>query len=219
VRSAPRNSNSNKVAGRSWAELGSGARRERDSLGLHPNMPYHPVPGLVALFARVASYTRNPRAPHSRPLAATEFSYAAVVRAVAKDGGRFNGGNMGANQRFGGAPLGQSSGQGSSLSRGGFQPGNQGFHPGYAGHGSYTGFGGGCYGGRGRPGGRPPAHDPGFAAQRSRGNVGIEAQVGRGSGGVEAQGLANNGRVDMASQLASRSNGPIRWVRLVQRGS
>jgi hypothetical protein len=45
---------------------------------------------------------------------------------------------------------------------------NQGFHPGYAGHRPYTGFGGGRYGGRERPGRRPLVHHPGFVAQRDQ---------------------------------------------------
>jgi hypothetical protein len=47
---------------------------------------------------------------------------------------------------------------------------NQGFHPGYAGRGHFTGFDGGHYGSRGRPGGRPPVHHPGFTAQRGQGS-------------------------------------------------
>jgi hypothetical protein len=53
---------------------------------------------------------------------------------------------------------------------------NQGFHLGYAGRGPYTGFGGGRYGGRGRPGSRLLVHHPGFVVQRSRGSGGIESQ-------------------------------------------
>jgi hypothetical protein len=153
---------------------------------MHPNMPYHPVPGLVALFARVASYTQNPRASHSKPRA--------------MDNEHFNDGNRGVNHHFGGAPMGQSSGQGASFSHGGFQPGNQGFHPSYAVRGTYSGYGGGCYGACGRLGGQPLVHHPGFAAQQGCGNNRLEARAGHGSGGVDAQGLANNSVLDVTSQ-------------------
>jgi hypothetical protein len=51
-----------------------------------------------------------------------------------------------------------------------------GFHPGYAGHGPYMGFGGGHYGGHERPGGWSPVHHPGFVGQRGQGNGGPESQ-------------------------------------------
>jgi hypothetical protein len=104
------------------------------------------------------------------------------------DNRHFNDGNKGPNHRFGGAPAGQSSGQGASLNRGGCKPGNQDFHPGFAPHGAYSGYGGGRYGVHGRPGGRPLVHDLRFAAQRSSGNNRLEAQYDRASGGVEFQG-------------------------------
>jgi hypothetical protein len=106
------------------------------------------------------------------------------------DNSQFNGGNRGPSSRFGdssatqsngqgsslrgpkshfgGSSSAPSNGQGSSLVHGGFESMNQGFHPGYAGHRPYTGFGGGQYGGRERPGRRPLVHHPGFAAQRDQ---------------------------------------------------
>jgi hypothetical protein len=70
-------------------------------MGLHPNVSYHLVPGLVALFAKVASCTRNTRAPHTHPHATTGFSYAVVVKSPMENG-KFNGGNRGYNQWYGG---------------------------------------------------------------------------------------------------------------------
>jgi hypothetical protein len=94
-------SNSKLDSNPSWAAPGSvDFNRTRETVGLHPSVPYQPVPGLVALFARTAgSSTRNPRAPHTRPCAATGFSYAAVVSSP-MDSGRFNGGNRGTAQRI-----------------------------------------------------------------------------------------------------------------------
>jgi hypothetical protein len=98
------------------------------------------------------------------------------------DNGRFTGGNRGSSHRFGGVPPVQGSGQGSSVNQGVFQPMNQGFRPGYADRGPYSAFGGGCYGGRGRPGGQPPAHHPGFVAQRGRDGGSVEALHGQVAG-------------------------------------
>jgi hypothetical protein len=181
---------------------------------MYPNMSYHSVPGLVALFAKTVVDTQNPRAPHSRPLAASGFSYATIVRPPAMDSGRFNGGNRGTNHCFGVAPSVQGSGQGSSFIRGGFQSGEQGFHPSYAGRGSYTCFGGGRYGGRGRPSGRPPTHHPGFATQRGRDSGGVEAHQGqvagqgRGVGGFDAHVSADNGRMEQSAHQSAWASIP-----------
>jgi hypothetical protein len=156
-------------------------------------MSYCPVPGLVTLFARTTTYTQNPRAPHSRPLAASGFSYGAVIRSLAMDNGRFNGGDMGTKQHFDGAPSVQGSGQGLSFNRGSFQPRNHAFHPSYVGCGPYTGFGGGRYGGRGA---QPLAHHPSFVAQRGRDSGGFKTHQGQGVGGFDARGSTNNGRVE-----------------------
>jgi hypothetical protein len=75
-------------------------------MDLHPNVSYHPVPGLVALFARAASCTRNPRAPHTHPHATTGFSYTIVVKSPMENG-KFNDGNRGYNQQYGGRQLGK----------------------------------------------------------------------------------------------------------------
>jgi hypothetical protein len=154
-------------------------------VGLHPSVPYQPVPGLVPLFTRTAgSSIQNLRAPHTRPCSVTGFSYATVVSSL-MDSDRFNGGNRGTAQRFGGSMSGQANGQGSTFNHGSFNLVNQGFHPRYAGHGPYMGFGGGRYGGCGRPASRPQVHHPGFASQRSRGSEGQEAHGFAGTGKQE----------------------------------
>jgi hypothetical protein len=106
--SVNRNSNSKLDVGPSWATLGAvDSNQDGEALGLHPNVPYQPVPGLVALFARAAaSSTQNPRAPHSRSLAATDFSYATIIRSPTNSG-RFNSGNRGTSRWYVGSLLGQ----------------------------------------------------------------------------------------------------------------
>jgi hypothetical protein len=55
---------------------------------LHPCVPYQPIPGFITLFTRTASLIGlNPRAPHSRPLSATGFSYVDVVRSPMEGAG------------------------------------------------------------------------------------------------------------------------------------
>jgi hypothetical protein len=58
-------------------------------MGVHPNVSYCPVPGLVALFARATLCARNPRAPRSHPWASSGFSYAPVLMSR-MDRGNFN---------------------------------------------------------------------------------------------------------------------------------
>jgi hypothetical protein len=120
-------------------------------MGLHPNVPYRPVSGLVALFARQSSCYVNPRAPIVQPRTVTGFSYVAVTMHPSENGR----GNRvsGSQQWFGSSASGQGSGQGAFFDRGGFPPAHQGFHPGFAGRRPYPGHGGGHYGTRGRPGG------------------------------------------------------------------
>jgi hypothetical protein len=163
-------------------------------LGLHPNVSYQPTPGLVALFVRAASQiSQNPRALHLSPLSAFSFSYVAIVK-VLMDSGRFNGRNRGVNQSISGSSSGNGSRQGSALNHGGFQSLHQGFHPGYAGRGSFMGYGD-RYGGRGQSGGRPPFHHPGFAVQKGRGFSGASipsfSSAGQGNGGGVGQGLSS----------------------------
>lgn len=122
----------------------------------NPIVPYRPTQGLVALFANSSAFGRvvNPRAPHTRSSSYAAISHAAtsytdITRRPMENGGN---NNPARNQRDG-ASGGRSFGQGGFVGRGGFQATNNGFHPGYAGRGTYTGRGGGRYT-RGRPGGR-----------------------------------------------------------------
>jgi hypothetical protein len=102
------------------------AERVIITLGFHPNMPYRPVPGLVALFARWASHSRNPRALHTHSCAATSFSFVEVVRASMERGNfNKNGNRGGSGQQYGGAPPGHDGDQGSMFDRGGVPTGEQ----------------------------------------------------------------------------------------------
>jgi hypothetical protein len=79
----------------------AGLERTGKSLGFHSSVPYRPIPGLVALFARRAPRTENPRAPRTRSCTSTGFSFAEVVR-TSMDRGSFNGNNIrgGNGRRF-----------------------------------------------------------------------------------------------------------------------
>jgi hypothetical protein len=94
VDNAHGNSKSKSELHLSWAaHVEVVSKRIIDTMGLYPSMPYQPVPGLVALFARAApSFSRNPRAPHSLPHATTVFSYAAIIKSL-MDSRKFNGGS------------------------------------------------------------------------------------------------------------------------------
>jgi hypothetical protein len=85
-----------------------------EPMGLYPNMPHQPIPGMVALFVRVAhSFSCNPRAPHTQPRTSTDFSYTVAVKS-SMDSGHFNGRNRGPGSHFGGSSLAQGNGQGTS---------------------------------------------------------------------------------------------------------
>jgi hypothetical protein len=106
--------------------------------------------GLVALFGRASSHPTKPRVPHTQLCAVTGFSYATVTMNPVENG---RGGRGTRFQQWAGvSTVGQGSGQGSMFGRGGFPSMTQGFHPGYDSRGPYSGYGGGRYGGRGRPG-------------------------------------------------------------------
>jgi hypothetical protein len=62
---------------------------------------------------------------------------------------------------------------------------NQGFHPSFTGRGNYAGVGGGCFGGRGRPGGWSMQPRGGLGGSRgtAMGNIGA---LSMGSGSREA---------------------------------
>jgi hypothetical protein len=89
-------SNSKSNLGRNRATRGAvQSKGGAEKMGMYPNIPYQPVPGLVALFARVAPFTsQNPRAPHSHPCASGGFSYAAIT-ASPMDNRRFTRDNRG----------------------------------------------------------------------------------------------------------------------------
>jgi hypothetical protein len=168
-------SNFKKGLGRDQAQANCGKRTGAGTkMGLHPNVPYRPVPGLVALFARQSSCSVNPRAPIVQPRAVTGFSYVAVAMHPSENGR----GNRvsGSQQRFGSSASGQGSGQGAFFGKGGFPPAHQGFHPGFAGRGPYAGHGGGRYGTRGRPGGWSAQQRGGFAGRRGQGSGASEGQ-------------------------------------------
>jgi hypothetical protein len=167
-------------------------------------VPYQPVPGSVALFARTTvSSTQNPRALHSKPRAATRFSYVTVMTSP-MDSCRFNDSNRGTNPWYKGSASSHGSRQG-SFSYPSFNPANQGFHPGYAARGPYTGNGDGQYGGRGRPAGRPPVHHLSFAAQRSQGTEGSEAQGIVGAVRQNTVSFASTGRQETVQQQPSKA--------------
>jgi hypothetical protein len=110
------------------------------TMGMYPNVPYRPVPGLVVLFDWVSCFG-NPRAPLTHSCIVTGFSYAAdAINLV--DNIRGSRGN-GTQQWFSGLVAGQGTGQGVMFDRGGFPPTNPGFHPGYVSRGPYTGHNGG----------------------------------------------------------------------------
>jgi hypothetical protein len=112
-------------------------------IGFHPNVPYRPVLGLVALFARASSCAGNPRVPHSHPRASSGFSYVAMLRSTMEQGNFNDATNRGGfNRHFGGSVSGQGSGQGTMFGRGGFPPAMNGFHPGHAGCGPHLGANG-----------------------------------------------------------------------------
>jgi hypothetical protein len=57
--SAHRNSNSKLELGLSWAAPGTMvSKRVGETLGLHGNIPYQPVPDLVAMFARATIHSK-----------------------------------------------------------------------------------------------------------------------------------------------------------------
>jgi hypothetical protein len=108
-------------------------------LGFHPSMPYRPVLGLVALFARGASRGGNPKALHTCSCAATGLSFVEVVMASMERGSfNDNGNRSDGRQRFGGVPPGHGGGQVSMFGWGGFPPVNNGFHPSHAGCAPYS---------------------------------------------------------------------------------
>jgi hypothetical protein len=111
---------------------------------------------------------REPRAPRSRPRAATGFSYAAVLKAPMERVNPHGNGNRGGFQRrFGGSAAGQGSGQGTMFGRGGYPAASGGFHPGHGGHGPYMG-GGGHFGGRDHLGGWAPQQRPTYGDHGGR---------------------------------------------------
>jgi hypothetical protein len=120
-------------------------------LGLYLNVSYPPIPGLVVVFGRASSTPGNPRKPLVNPCIAFGLSYAAVVMQPMENNRSSR--EFGYQQCVGGSAAGQGSGQGTMFGCGGFPPVNQGFHPGYACRGSFSGNLGGRYGARGRPGG------------------------------------------------------------------
>jgi hypothetical protein len=188
------NSNCNRYVGRALGqrELGN-TKGARGALGLYLNMPYRPVPRLVALFSRASLLPRNPRAPLIRPRAATSFTYVAVVMEPT-DNDRGSRG-IGQQQRLGGSIVGQGSGQGAMFGRSGFPLANQAFNPGYAGRGPYSGSGGVRYGGRGR--------HRGWTAQPRGGYGGHRGPI---AGNNDNQSMVNDNRETLenrVNQLAS----------------
>jgi hypothetical protein len=156
-------------------------------LGLYPNTPYRPVPGLVALFGRASSCPVKPRALDTRPCGVTRFSYAAIIMNLTENGR--GGKGTGFQQRAGASMAGQGSGQGSMFGRGGFPLATQGFHPGYDSRDPYSGYVGGRYGGGGGPGG--------WEAQSCGGFVGHQGQGAGNSGG---QNLGMGSKVNMVNR-------------------
>jgi hypothetical protein len=109
-------------------------------VGLHPSMPYCPIPRLVALFARGATCAGNPRAPRTQPGASTGFLYAVVLKAPMERVNFHDNGNRGGfHHRFGGSAAGQGSDQGAMFGRGGFPLATGRFHPGHVGRGPHLG--------------------------------------------------------------------------------
>jgi hypothetical protein len=168
----------------------------RDTLGLYPNSSYRSMLGLVALFGRASSHPTNPRAPHTQLCAVTGFSYATVTMNPVENG---RGGRGTRFQQWAGvSTVGQGSGQGSMFGRGGFPSMTQGFHPGYDSRGPYSGYGGGRYSGRGRPGD--------WAAQSNGGFAGRQGQdAGNNRGQILDMGSRDN-RVNREQQIVSGVN-------------
>ncbi|TVU02511.1 hypothetical protein EJB05_51996, partial [Eragrostis curvula] len=134
-------------------------------MSLSPQVPYRPTKGLVAFFARTGTTISNPRAPHIQTRALAAFSYVEIAKKGMENGNQQRGD---ANHRGGSA--GRGTGQGGLVGRGGFQPLNQGFHPGRGGRGTYTGRGGGRYDDRrGRGGSRGRNQQRGGNGRRGRG--------------------------------------------------
>jgi hypothetical protein len=81
------------------------------TIQLYPNVPYRPIPGLVALFARSGTWTANPRAPHTRPQSAAASSYASVAETPTERANANGGTNRASINQ------GQGAGQGSMAGR------------------------------------------------------------------------------------------------------